>query len=81
MSTTTSSDSDDQFLLDNPFLKLEQKKCGIHPINKNRKKFGEYHNLFQELKQYEDRFFQYMRMSLDTFKYILEMVEHRLTKN
>lgn len=77
---SNSSSDDDLFLLDNVFLRLNRKGQGIHPINCNRSVYGEYHHLFEELKRDENRFFQYMRMTIETFNYILEKVEHRLIK-
>lgn len=66
--------------MENVCLKAKQRKEGIHPINKGRDRHGEYHHLFKQLKGDESRFFQYMRMTSETFKYILEKVEVSLTK-
>lgn len=76
----SSSSDEDFFLLDSPILKLGKSAIGVHPINRCRKRHGEYHHLFHELKRDEERFFQYTRMSLETFNYILNQIEHRLTK-
>lgn len=75
-----SSSSDEEMLLNNPFLRLRRQKIDIHPINLKRTQFGEYHKLFKELKGYPDRFFRYMRMNLDTFTYLLNKIKHRLIK-
>lgn len=53
----------------------------IHEINRGRRYFGEYHHLFPLLKNYPNKFHQYMRMNTDTFSYILSKLENSLTKN
>ncbi|VEN38039.1 unnamed protein product, partial [Callosobruchus maculatus] len=46
-----SSSSDDDFsALESVFSKLKRKKVGIHTLNRERTKCGEYHHLFQSLK-------------------------------
>lgn len=79
--TSSSSSSDEFYLLENSFLKLNRKLMGIHPINKNRKQFGEYHHLFKEIKEDESRFFQYLRMSISAFNDLMEITQHKLIKN
>lgn len=59
---------------------MKRQRQGIHPVNRERQRYGEYHHLFLTLKKHDERFFQYMRMTLNTFNYILEKTEHRLTK-
>lgn len=77
----TSSSSDEELLImDNPLLRLKRKREGIHPINRKRAEYGEYHHPFKEIKNHPERFFQYMRMTMDTFSYILQKVEDRLNK-
>ena len=49
-----------------------------HPVNHRRQEFGEYHHLLQELKKYEDKFHSYMRISIETFTYILNKIESKL---
>ncbi|RVE43458.1 hypothetical protein evm_011909 [Chilo suppressalis] len=74
------SSDDDLVLLGNVYLKM--RKTGIHPINRERKRFGEYHHLFvKELKFDDQRFYAYARMTKKTFNYILDLVENRLMKN
>lgn len=38
--------------------------------------YGQYHHLFLTLKEHAEQYFQYMRMTLDTFSYILGKIEH-----
>jgi len=60
---------------------LKREKSGVHEINQSRGHYGEYHHLFPKLKADGERFFQYFRMDIETFTYILGKTEHRLIKN
>jgi len=62
-------------------LKLKRDRSGVREINQSRWQYGEYHHLFPQLKADGERFFQYFRMDIETFTYILGKVEHRLIKN
>lgn len=81
------SDSEDEILFDNAPLRVLLAMGGmgrnysVHPINKSRTRLGQYHTLFAELKQHPDRFFEYLRMEIGTFNYILEKVSPHLRKN
>lgn len=81
------TDSEDEILFENAALRGLMAMGGldrhysVHPINKARKRFGQYHTLFFELRQHPDRFFQYLRMEIATFDYILEKVSPYLRKN
>lgn len=66
---------------ENVSLKLKNEKRGVHDINKSRGVYGEYHHLFHELKIDGQKFFEYFRMEIETFNYILEKIEHRLLKD
>jgi hypothetical protein len=46
----------------------------VHPINRNRETFGEFHHLVNEFRSHEDRFFKYFRMTLDSFDLLVNMV-------
>lgn len=54
----------------------------VRPINQKRLQQGEYHNLFKELKEFEDEdmFFEYSRMSMLQFDKLLRFVQPRLVK-
>jgi hypothetical protein len=56
------------------------RKYSVHPANQKRTKLGESHNLYQQLKQYPDRFHEYLWMSQSTFNYILRLIEPRIHK-
>lgn len=52
----------------------------VHPVNKERTTLGEFYHLYQELKGYPDRFYDYLRISPSTFKYILGLLEQKVEK-
>jgi hypothetical protein len=56
------------------------RKYSVHPVNQKRTKLGEFHHLHQQLKQYPDGFYEYLRMSESTFNYILRLIEQRIHK-
>jgi len=66
---------------ENVHLKLKRERSRVHEINQLRGQFGEYHHLFPQLKADRERFFQYFRMDIETFTYILGKIEHCLIKN
>lgn len=72
-------------LMENPRLrwlirKKTTKRQGVHDLNKNRATYGEYHHLYRQLRGDPVRFFQFLRMSVETFDYILDIIKHRLKK-
>ena len=75
----------DFFLLDSVLPKIiileECQRVSVHEINRKRTEEGEYHRLFPRLKSNPSRFHSYMRMSFDTFNFILEKIELRLAKD
>lgn len=68
---------DDAFM--DPFL-TKKRKYGVHPINRYRKAYGEYHHLYKHLRKYPERFFQYLRMSIDTFDLLLNKIRTGIVK-
>jgi len=52
----------------------------IHPINLGRNIFGEFHQLYNELRKDETRFVAYTRMKISTFDYILKNIEPLIIK-
>jgi len=56
---------------ENTHSKLKRERSGVHEINQLRRQYGEYHHLFPQLKADGERFFQYFRMDIETFTYIL----------
>jgi hypothetical protein len=66
---------------ENVHLKLKMERGEVHEISQLRGRHGEYHHLLPQLKADGERFFQYFRMDIETFTYILGKIEHRLIKN
>jgi hypothetical protein len=52
----------------------------IHPILRRRQQLGEFHRLVQELRLDEQRFFQYFRMTPETFENLLHIVGPHIRK-
>lgn len=50
----------------------------VHPIVKARNAFREHLDMFRTLRRYPTKFFDYLRMSIDTFDYILSNVHYSL---
>jgi hypothetical protein len=65
---------------ENIHFKLKRERSGVNEINQLRGQYGEYHHPFR-LKTDGERFFQYCRMDIETFTYILGKTEHPLIKN
>lgn len=57
------------------YKKYIKKKKNINSILKNRKMFGEFHHLYRELRDNENLFYAYTRMSTTTFDYIVESIK------
>jgi len=63
------------------FLLLQDgKDHWVNPIFADREKNGEFHTLFKELLKQPPKFFQYTRMSPDTFFYILGAIREDIEK-
>lgn len=75
-------DEDLLLLMENSYLKwkLQYMKFGTHDLNKGREEFGEFYVLYADLRTYPDKFFEYTRMSLYTFDYILNKISPFLIK-
>ncbi|XP_050669788.1 uncharacterized protein LOC126968728 [Leptidea sinapis] len=76
-------DDDLVFLLDtNPILRCEvlNMRDGVHEINKNREQCGEFYNLYEKMRLYPTKFFEYTRMPISTFDYILSKISDKITK-
>lgn len=56
------------------------RKTWVHPINLNRKLYGEFHHLMPKLLEDEQRFQMYFRMNKDEFYYLLEMIGPEIEK-
>ena len=52
----------------------------VHPVNVDRNIYGEYHHLYGKLRNYPNRFFQYLRMEIETFDCILNFTSGKMQK-
>lgn len=62
------------------FVKKKGRRFWVHPLNKARKKCGEFYTKFGRLRQHEDVFYEYFRMSIAQFDYLLKLVTPRIEK-
>lgn len=75
---------DDLYFLDNPLLKLLILNSGksehVSQLFSGRDDKGEFRMLFREIWDQPEKFFEYFRMTPETFDYILKGIEKRIEK-
>jgi len=54
--------------------RMKKKRLWIRPINVRRPLFGDFQDLFQELKEDDTMFFKYTRINLSTFNKLLDIL-------
>ena len=59
-------------------LNFTVRRLWVHPINNLRFEKGEYFVLYPDLRKYEDRFFNWFRMSTKKFNYLLKLIQRRI---
>ena len=59
----------------------KKRAFSAHPINVDREIFGEFHHLYTQLKQHPPKFKEYMRMTVETFDYVLSHISDRSEKD
>uniref|UniRef100_A0A8C5MR24 DDE Tnp4 domain-containing protein n=1 Tax=Leptobrachium leishanense TaxID=445787 RepID=A0A8C5MR24_9ANUR len=66
------------FLVETPYLirrrLMRKRPCRVSPVLPKRKRLGEFHHLHEDLQQDAARFYDYHRMSPETFTYILNAI-------
>jgi hypothetical protein len=72
-----SSSSDDELMVASKLYLISSsgRRYSANPINERRQKFGEFHHLYQEVKTDPQKFHDYIRMSMETFQYLLIGIE------
>ena len=55
-------------------------RIGVHELNKERERYGEFHTLYGNLREHPSRFFGYTRMSVRCFDYILDSIRSDISK-
>ncbi|KAG8316302.1 hypothetical protein J6590_054234 [Homalodisca vitripennis] len=71
-----SSSSDEETVL---LYSLTNRSKWVHPINKKRENFGEYHHLIRDLKLDDDRFKTYFRLNKDEFEEVLSIIDEDIS--
>lgn len=51
------------------------RKYQVHPLNMERRKYGEYFTLINRLVKYPMKFFEYFRMSRSAFNLLLQKID------
>ena len=59
---------------------LKIKRSGVHQINELQKKYWEFYYIYWQLWNHSQKFFKYLRMSVETSDFLLSRVSHRLNK-
>lgn len=67
--------------MDMDFISTGIKRYHQHEILKGRPIYGEYHHLFPLLRKYPEKFYDYLRMEIGTFDYILNKLRPFCQKN
>ena len=52
----------------------------VHPIYQNREQHGEYFTLYKEYRQYDDKFFNWYRMSVEKCDELFNLLEPSLMR-
>lgn len=60
------------------FFLLRESECTAQPINTERNSLGEYHRLYEDLRQRPTKFAEYTR--IETFDYLLISISGKLQK-
>uniref|UniRef100_A0A8C5WCY3 DDE Tnp4 domain-containing protein n=1 Tax=Leptobrachium leishanense TaxID=445787 RepID=A0A8C5WCY3_9ANUR len=72
-------------LVENPYLRHRglkpKRQFWVKPIFEKRTRLGEFHHLHDELWKDAAKFFNYHRMSLETFTYILHVIRPSIEKS
>lgn len=53
----------------------------VHPILRDRLTHGEFQALFPKLRSFEPKFFNYLRMSINSFDELLGMISEQIASN
>ena len=58
----------------------KKRTFSAHPTKADREIFGEFHHLYRQLRQHPAKFKEYMRMTIDSFDYVLLHISDRIEK-
>jgi hypothetical protein len=57
----------------------KKRKFWVHPLLSDRSTKGLFNLFYNDLRKYEDKFFNYLRMSIKSFDELLELLQQDLT--
>lgn len=60
--------------------KKKPKKLWVHPFVSDRFRSGVFSRLYEDLRKYPPKFFNYVRMSVSSFDELLSLCRNELTK-
>jgi len=69
--------ADEAGLLDEP----TERRYWVHPLIRNRENSGKFLTLYNDLRKYPEKFFDYYRMSINSFDELLKIVREPLSKS
>jgi hypothetical protein len=52
----------------------------VHDVNLSRVTHGEFNVLYKQLRNYEEKFVEYLRMTTETFDILLTKIEEKIQK-
>jgi hypothetical protein len=61
-------------------MRRKVRKFWVHPVLQNRTQGGHFYNSFSELRQYEDRFYNYFRMSISSFDTLANILKNKIQR-
>ena len=72
-------------MMDSPSLKVllslkDHRNVWVNPIYEEREKSGEFHTLFPKLLESPKKFYEYFRMSPETYYYVLNRIKPHIEK-
>lgn len=62
------------------FVNMENKKMWVHEYNLHRDHDGEFLRVYKKMRNYPDKFFNYARMSVESFDFLLNKVQDKLER-
>lgn len=56
-----------------------KRRYWVHPIVSQRLLKGQFHKIYQDLRTYPDKFFDYFRMSMKSYDELIKLIGPRIT--
>ncbi|OWR44455.1 putative nuclease HARBI1 like protein [Danaus plexippus plexippus] len=80
MSLESSSSDEELLFLWISRASKKKRKYWVHPINTTREEQGEFSNIFLDLLKDEQRFYNYFRMSINSFNELYNIIKSDIEK-